>query len=237
MQQLAKLGAHGAHFAIDGPAPMEGKMAVVNITVTGHEAAIKAYNDKAGMISWNWLDAIPDSNARCRKANTDGTTTISYKSATEKMAHAKEVAEWDAEVTVGGEFATWLEKTLGIGKKDANARLVKAVYGGATGKLTTLHIGATAWTLKDGSGVVETHNFSTPIAKGDFSTEFTAGVGELLAAVKAVKALAGKGAVTVSLVDKFMRVRCEMDGNAAEVFISAYTADGRHAAHTTFEAK
>ncbi|MBX9634027.1 MAG: hypothetical protein K2X44_03515 [Magnetospirillum sp.] len=164
-------------------------MAVVNVTVTGHEAAIKAFNTKIGMISWDWLDAIPDSNARCRKQNADSTTTITYKSATEKLAHAKDVAAWDAEVTVEGEFAAWLDKMLGIGKKDANARLVKAVYGGASGKLTTFYIGVLAWALKDSNGVVEAHDFSTPIAKGDFSTEFTAGVGEMLAAVKAVRRL------------------------------------------------
>ena len=236
MQHLAKLGAHGAKFTINGPMEMDGKIAVVKVIVTGHEDAVKGYNKKAGMVSWDWLDAIPDGNARCRTNNLDGSTTIAFCSATEKLAVAKPVEKWGAEVAVAGEFATWLERTLGISKKNANAKLVRAVYGGATGKRTTFHIGVDTWALKDSNGVVEVHDFSTPIANGNFSTEFTAGVGEMLAAVKAVKALAGKGAVTVSLVDKFMRVRCETDGNTAEVFIPAYTADGRHADHTAFNA-
>lgn len=236
LQQLAKLGAHGAQFTIDGPALMEGRTAIVKVTVTNQKAAIKAYDTKANMVSWDWLEAIPNGDARCRTENADGSTTIAYKAVTEKLAQAKPIAAWDAEFAVEGEFAAWLERTLGIGKKDANARLVKAVYGGATGKLTTLHIGANAWALKDNNGVVEAYELNAPIATNGFSTEFTAGVGELLAAVKAVKALAGKGVVTVSLLDKLMRVRCEAESNTAEIFIPAYTADGRYTAHTVFAA-
>jgi hypothetical protein len=81
---------------------------------------------------------------------------------------------------------------------------------------------------------MDRHSFSAPIGKPDFSTELTIGVGEMLAAIGAVKALAGDGTVTVSLVDKVMRVRGEAEGNAAEVFIPSYVGEGRYAEMTKF---
>ena len=234
MQQLAKLGQHGAQFAIDGPLVMNGRTATVNVTVTGHEEAIKAFNAKAGMVSWNWLDAIPQGDASCRTRNDDDTTTIAYKAVTDKLARAKPILEWEAEITIEGDFAAWLDKTLGVDRKDANARLVSAVHGDKSSKLTVFHIDVMEWVLKDRNGDVERFSFNAPIGKADFSTELTIGVGEMLAAMGAVKALAGDGTVTVSLVDKFMRVRCEVDGNAAEVFIPSYVGEGRYSEMTGF---
>lgn len=51
---------------------------------------------------------------------------------------------------------------------------------------------------------------------------------------KAVKELAGDGTVTVSLLDKLMRIRCVSGDNAAEVFIPSYVGDNRYAKHTEF---
>jgi|GEM_PF-4684014 len=236
MQHLAKLGAHGAQFTIDGPAQMDGKIAVVKVTVAGHEDAVKGYDQKAGMVSWNWLDAIPYSDARCRITSPDGsTTTIAFRSATEKLAVAKPVERWNAEVPVAGDFAAWLERTLGISKKDANARLVKAVFGGSNGKLTTFRIAPNALVLMAGHEDVETYPFDPAIDFDGGPLEFTAGRGEVLAAKKVVSGLVVGGAVDITLIDKFMRVRCEADGLAAEVFIPSFTSDGhRYAGHTEF---
>lgn len=234
MRHLAKLGAHGAKLTIDGPMAMDGKIAVVKMTVTGHEDAIKGYNKKAGMVSWDWLDAIPDGNARCRTVNPDGTTTIAFRSATEKLAVAKPVNKWHAEVPVAGDFAAWLERTLGISKKDANPKLVKGVFGGTSGKLTQFRISAKGWALMAGHEDIDTYSFDPTIAFDGSPMEFTEGRGELLAAKKAVTGLIGGGTPTITLIDKFMRVRCELDGRAAEVFIPSFTPDGRYAGHTGF---
>ncbi len=235
MQQLAKLGAHGARFTIDGPAQMDGKIAVVKVTVAGHENAVKGFDEKAGMVSWNWLDAIPYSDARCRTENSDNTTTIAFRSATEKLAVAKPVEEWNVEVPVAGDFAAWLERTLGISKKDANARLVKAIYGGSNGKLTTFRITSKALVLMAGHEDVETFPFDPAIDFDGAPMEFTAGRGEMLAAKKVVTGLVGDATSTIALIDKFMRIRCETDGRVAEVFIPSFTSDGhRYAGHTEF---
>ena len=88
------------------------------------------------MVSWNWLDAIPQGDARCRTTNADDTTTIAYKAVTDKLARAKPIPEWDAAIAVEGEFGEWLDKTLGVeDRKDANARLVSAVLGDKSSKL------------------------------------------------------------------------------------------------------
>ncbi|MBR9972448.1 hypothetical protein [Magnetospirillum sulfuroxidans] len=236
MQHLAKLGAHGAKFTITGPMAMDGKIAVVKVTVTGHEDAVKAYNQKAGVVSWDWFDAIPDGDGRCRTSSPDGSsTTIAFRSATEKLAVAKPVDEWKAEVPVAGDFAAWLERTLAISKKDANAKLVKAVFGGTGGKLTKFRIGAKEWVLMAGHEDMDAHPFDPAIAFDGGPLEFTEGRGDLLAAKKAVTGLVGGGTPTITLIDKFMRVRCEADGRVAEVFIPSFTSDGhRYAGHTEF---
>lgn len=235
MQHLAKLGAHGAKFTINGPMAMDGKIAVVKVTVSGHEDAIKAYNQKAGVVSWDWFDAIPDGDGRCRTSSPDGSsTTIAFRSATEKLAVAKPVEEWKAEVAVTGDFAAWLERTLAISKKDANAKLVKAVFGGTGGKLTKFRIGAKEWVLMAGHEDMDAHSLDPEIAFDGGPLEFTEGRGDLLAAKKAVTGLVGGGTSTITLIDKFMRVHCEADGRVAEVFIPSFTPDGRYAGHTTF---
>jgi len=235
MQHLAKLGAHGAKFTINGPMEMDGKIAVVKVTITGHEGAVKAYNQKAGMVSWDWFDAIPDGDGRCRTSSPDGSsTTIAFRSATEKLAVAKPVEEWNAEVAVAGDFAAWLERTLAISKKDANAKLVKGVFGGTGGKLTKFRIGAKEWVLMAGHEDMDAHPFNPEIAFDGGPLEFTEGRGDLLAAKKAVTGLLGGGTPTITLIDKFMRVRCEVDGRVAEVFIPSFTPDGRYAGHTEF---
>lgn len=236
MQHLSKLGEHGARFTIDGPAQMDGKIAVVKVTVAGHEDAVKGYDQKAGMVSWNWLDAIPYSDRRCRTTSPDGSsTTIAFRSATEKLAVAKPVEKWNAEVPVAGDFAAWLERTLGISKKDANTQLVKAVFGGSYGKLTTFRVMPNSWVLMAGHEDVETYPFDPAIDLDGTPMEFTAGRGEVLAAKKAVSSLVAGGTVTITLIDKFMRVRSEADGRVAEVFIPSFTPDGRYAGHTEFQ--
>lgn len=235
MQHLTKLGAHGANFTIDGPMEMDGKIAVVKVTVAGHEDAVKAYNQKAGMVSWDWLDAIPDGDPRCRTSSPDGSsTTIAFRSATEKLAVAKPVEEWKAEVPVEGDFAAWLERTLAISKKDANAKLVKGVFGGTSGKMTKFRVSAKEWVLMAGHEDMDAHPFDPAIAFDGGPLEFTEGRGDLLAAKKAVTGLVGSGTPTITLIDKFMRVRSEADGCVAEVFIPSFTPDGRYAGHTEF---
>lgn len=235
MRKFAVLGKFGAKFTIDGPSVVDGPRTTVSITATNHSAAVAAYNAAKKGTEWNDLDAVPGGLAEGRKLGDDA-VTIQYETAVTKMARPNlKNKGWDVEVAVEGDFADWITKTLGVSKSSADERLKKAVYGTANLKRTTLHINATECALFDSDGAIDPIcHFAQPIGAKGILTEFTSEVGEMLAAIRAVKELAGGGTVTVSLLDKLMRVRCVDGDNTAEVFIPSYVGDNRYAKHTEF---
>ncbi len=235
MRKFAVLGKFGAKFTIDGPSVVDGPRTMVSVTASNHSAAVAAYNAAKKGTEWNDLDAVPGGLAEGRKLGDDA-ITIQYETAVTKMARPNlKNKGWDVEVGVEGNFADWISKTLGVPKSSADERLKKAVYGTANHKKTTLRITATECALFDSNGSVDPIcHFDQPIGLKGFSTEFMSDVGEVMAAVKAVKELAGEGMVTLSFLDKFMRIRCAGSDNTAEVFIPSYVGEGRYTEHTGF---
>ncbi|BAE52579.1 hypothetical protein [Paramagnetospirillum magneticum] len=233
MKRLAILGKHGAKFTITGPSKIDGIDAAVEITITDYQAGIAAISAKTPDQPWDWRDVIPHTDIR-RIAEKDGVATITYVSTVEKMARIKLINAWDAEAKVEGDFATWLQSTLGISKKDPNQRLVKAISDG-TRKTTMFRITEKDWTVLDSKGDVTTHTFSSPIGAAGFVTEFVLGSKDILPAIDAVKALVDGGSTTIALVNKLMRVQCKKGSFMAEVFIPSIGTDGRHQAYTEFD--
>ncbi|CAA7622170.1 conserved hypothetical protein [Candidatus Terasakiella magnetica] len=233
MAKLAVLGKHGAQFTINGPSKIDGIDASVEITITDYQAGVAAITKRTPDQPWDWRGVIPHTDIR-RFAEKDGVATITYISTIEKMARIKLINAWDGEAKVDGDFAAWLQSTLGISKKDTNTRLVKAISDG-TRKTTMFRITNKDWTVLDGKGDVIAHTFASPIGNSSFTTEFTAGSGEILSAIDAVNALVDGGNTTISLVNKLMRVQCKKGGITAEVFIPSIGTDGRHQAYTEYD--
>jgi hypothetical protein len=232
MKKLAALGKNGAQFAIMGPSAIEGRDATFNLAVSNSQVAIDAFNAKSKDVQWDWRSVIPNEDIR-RVSEADGSATISYVSTTDKMAQAKLINNWDANITVEGNFAGWLATTLGIDKKDTNTRLVKAIGGGSK-KTTSFRITANDWTVMDRKGDVETHKFKAAIGGKNFKAEITVGSGEILAAWNTVKALADGGPVTISIKDKLLRIHAENGNSSATVFIPSIGDGGRYEAYTEF---
>ena len=233
MKKLAVLGKHGAKFSINGPSKIDGIDASVEISIMDYQAGVAAITKKTPDQPWDWRGVIPHTDIR-RFAEKDGVATITYISTVEKMARIKLINAWDAEVKVEGDFATWLQSTLGISKKDPNQRLVKAISDG-TRKTTMFRITENDWTVLDSKGDVTAHSFSPPIGTTGGVTEFTVGSKDILSAISAVKALVDGGSTTISLVNKLMRVQCKKGGIVAEIFIPSIGNEGRHQAYTEFD--
>jgi hypothetical protein len=233
MTKLAVLGKHGAQFTINGPSKIDGIDASVEITITDYQAGVAAITKKTPDQQWDWRGVIPHTDIR-RFAEKDDVATITYISTIEKMARIKLINAWDGEAKVEGDFAAWLQATLGISKKDANQRLVKAISDG-TRKTTMFRITNKDWTVLDSKGDVIAHTFASPIGATGFTTEFSVGSKDILTAIDAVKALVNGGTVTISLVNKLMRVQCKKGSVMAEVFVPSIGADGRYQAYTEYE--
>jgi len=227
MQHLAKLGRHGAQFSVNGPAQIAGKTASVRITVEGHKEAIKAFDTKAGMISWDWLDAIPFGDARLRTMNPDGTTTIEYKSQVEMLATAKPVDAWEAEIAVEGPFAEWVKKTFCGSRSDADDRLAAASYGAYGNKHTVIRIDGETWALRDQSGDFAAFRFDDPLLAGSLDMTFTMDCGDLRNALQVARNCLPDAPVTVALCEDYMLVRGLSNELVAETFIPNYIGKKR----------
>ncbi len=227
LKKLSPLGKYGAQFIITGPAKIAGIDASWEIQLTDYRAGVAAIED------WDWNKVIPDTPG-CVHTENDDVMTITYVSTIEDMARIKPIAAWDGEVNVDGAFADWLQAALGISNDDANQRLFKAIRD--EGRPTTaFRITDSAWTITDEQGDVVTYAFQAPISSSKFTIEMAVGSKDILTAIDAVKALVDGGTVSISLVDKLMRVQCKKGSVLAEVFIPSIGTDGRHQAYTEFD--
>lgn len=229
MKKFALLGKFGAKFTIDGPSELDSVRATVAITATNYDAAVAAY-DEAKSIKWSERDLVPGTMSYITRG--EDSLTVRFETVIDKMARVEvDEAKW-ASVPLEGAFADWYAATLGVAKDKANGRLRKAIHGEATLMKVTAH----EWALLDEQGAIEpVHHFASPIGDGKLATEIKVTAGELQAAIKSVKELAPGGEVTLSLVNKLIRVNAATDRNAAEIFIPSQTNNKRHAEYTVFE--
>lgn len=230
MKKFALLGKFGAKFTIDGPSDVDSVRATVAITATNYDAAVAAYNE-AKSVKWSEQNLVPGSLSWITRG--EDSLTVRFETVIDKMARAEvDDQKWVA-VALDGPFANWYAATLGVAKDKAEGRLRKAVYGDAT----LMKITAQEWALLDEQGSIEpVHQFKAPLGDGALSTEIRVAAGEIQAAIKSVKELAPGGAVTLSLIDKLIRVSALADGCRAEIFIPSLTNGKRHAEYTAFDA-
>ena len=228
MKKFALLGKFGAKFTIDGPSELDSVRATVAITATNYDAAVAAY-DEAKSIKWSERDLVPGTMSYITRG--EDSLTVRFETVIDKMARVEvDEAKW-ASLPLEGAFADWYAATLGVAKDKAEGRLRKAVHGEATLMKITAH----EWALLDEQGTIEpVHHFASPISDGKLATEIKVAAGEVQAAIKSVKELAPGGEVTLSLVNKLIRVSAATDRNAAEIFIPSQTNNKRHAEYTVF---
>lgn len=233
MKKLAVLGKHGAQFSINGPSKIEGIDAAVDISITEYQGGVAAVTKKTPDQPWDWRGVIPHTDIR-RFAEKDGAATITYVSTVEKMASIKLINTWDCEAKVEGDFAAWLQSTLGISKKDPNQRLVKSISDG-TRKTTMFRVTEKAWTVLDSKGDVTAFAFSSPIGVAGFVTEFMLGSKDIMSAISLVKTMVGGGTTSISVVNKLLCVSAKNGSAEATVFIPSIGPDGRYREYTEFD--
>lgn len=229
LKKFALLGKFGAKFTIDGPSELDSVRATVAITATNYKAAVTSYNE-AKSIKWSERDLVP--GAVSFITHGEDSLTVRFETVIDKMARIEvDETKW-AIVPLAGAFADWYAATLGIAKDKADGRLRKAIHGEATLMKITAH----EWALLDEQGTIEpVHHFTSPIGDGKLATEIRVAAGEIQAAIKSVKELAPGGEVTLSLVNKLIRVSAATNRNTAEIFIPSQTNNKRHAEYTVFE--
>jgi hypothetical protein len=229
MKKFALLGKFGAKFTIDGPSELDSVRATVAITATNYEEAVTSYNE-AKSIKWSERDLVPGAMSFITRG--DDSLTVRFETVIDKMARVEvDEAKW-ATVPFEGKFADWYAATLGVAKDKADGRLRKAIHGEATLMKITAH----EWALLDEQGTIEpVYNFSSPIGDGKLATEIKVAAGEIQAAIKSVKELSPGGDVTLSMVNKLIRISAATDRNAVEIFIPSLTNSKRHAEYTVFD--